>query len=288
MEKPKKKINWPVLIPTVALVGALTVWIAWANVALEMTTYRVSAPDLPQAFAGYRIAVVSDLHNCTLDADHKSLLDMLRQAQPDMIAITGDLIDSRKTDRDVALAFVRAATEIAPCYFVNGNHEGRFSRQEVDDFEASLTELGVTVLGDRFVTLEKEGQTIRIAGLNDPIYAKKHGGIGKTMDPAEISNLISKEEYTVLLTHRPEYFDAYVQAGADLALAGHMHGGQIRLPLLGGLFCPSHGFFPEYDAGMFSRDGTVMLVSRGIGNSIFPVRINNRPELVLVELECPQ
>lgn len=290
MESPKKKkIRWPaVLIPAAMAVLPLVIWIAWGNTALEQTCYQVTAPNLPQAFDGYRIALVSDLHNCTLDEDNRKLTDMLSQAQPDIIALTGDMLDKRTPDLDVVLDFVREAVEIAPCYYVTGNHEGKLSQELLIQMERGMTDLGVTILHDRYITLEKEGQSIRLAGIDDPIYAKKYGGIGKTMSPESIGYLISPTEYTVLLAHRPGYFDEYVQAGADLVLCGHMHGGQFRLPWVGGLFTPSQGFFPEYDAGQFTRDGTVMLVSRGIGNSAFPFRVNNRPELVIAQLNCPE
>lgn len=282
--KRKKKKLW-ILGAFVSLTAALTAWIAWENTALETTEYTVTSARLPAAFDGYRIAQVSDLHNCCLDEGNGKLLEMLRQAQPDLIAITGDMVDRRKLDVQLALDFVREAMKIAPCYYVMGNHEGKLDTQVRLDLEEEMVQMGVVILHDRTVLLEKDTECIRIAGIDDPIYAKKHGGIGKTMDPELLRGLAAGGEYTVLLSHRPEYFDAYAQAELDLVLSGHMHGGQFRIPCLGGLYCPSHGFFPPYDAGEFSRDGTVMLVSRGIGNSVFPFRLNNRPELVVAQLK---
>ena len=102
-----------------------------------------------------------------------------------------------------------------------------------------------------------------------------------------LKKLIEGEDnYTILLAHRPDFFDEYVKSGSDLVLSGHAHGGQFRLPFVGGLYAPGQGFLPEYDSGIYTEGSTSMIVSRGIGNSAFPIRFNNRPEIILVELKC--
>ena len=285
MADRKKNRKW--LIPVFAVVAALLIiWIAWGNSALELNTYTVTSDRVPLAFSGFRIAQVSDLHNGQMGKNNENLLSMLRDARPDIIAITGDLIDSRRTDMDVALDFAREAVKIAPCYYVTGNHEGRVA--DYHKLRNGLTALGVTVLESTRVELVRNEEKLVILGINDPMFHRDdlhHDG--QAARKIKLKELVrAGDAYTVLLSHRPELLDIYAYAGADLVLTGHAHGGQFRLPFFGGLFAPNQGFFPEYDAGMYVRNSTTMIVSRGIGNSIFPFRINNRPEVVLIELNA--
>ena len=267
-----------------AIFLALIVWTAWGNTALERNTYTISSRELPDAFDGYRIAQVSDLHNAEFGEGNQRLLKMLREAEPDMIAITGDLIDSRKTNIVVALAFAKEAVKIAPCYYVSGNHEARVS--EYQDLKTGLEEAGVTVLDDAQVKIEVSGESITVIGVNDPSFHADYLTSDAEVMDRKLSELSSEDAgFTLLLSHRPELFDAYVAHDMDLVLTGHAHGGQFRLPLIGGLIAPNQGLFPKYDAGLYSDGSTNMIVSRGLGNSIIPFRFNNRPEVVLIELK---
>ena len=281
-----KKKKFIFLAVAVIVLVALVIWIAWGNTALELNTYTISSSKLPQSFDGYRIAHVSDLHNTEMGKDNEKLLAMLRDADPDMIAITGDLIDSRNTDIEVALKFVREAVKIAPCYYVTGNHEARVN--EYGELKAGMETAGVTVLEDVRTEISMEGATITLIGVNDPSYQTDYlFGDSETVLNTKLEELHTEDgEFTVLLSHRPELFDAYTDHGIDLVLSGHAHGGQFRLPFIGGLVAPNQGFFPEYDAGIYTEGNTNMLVSRGIGNSILPFRINNRPEVILIELQA--
>ena len=281
-----KKKKFIFLAVAAAVLVALVIWIAWGNTALELNTYTISSSKLPQSFDGYRIAHVSDLHNTEMGKDNEKLLAMLRDADPDMIAITGDLIDSRNTDIEVALKFVREAVKIAPCYYVTGNHEARVN--EYGELKAGMETAGVTVLEDVRTEISMEGATITLIGVNDPSYQTDYlFGDSETVLNTKLEELHTEDgEFTVLLSHRPELFDAYTDHGIDLVLSGHANGGQFRLPFIGGLVAPNQGFFPEYDAGIYTEGNTNMLVSRGIGNSILPFRINNRPEVILIELQA--
>ena len=262
----------------------LIVWTAWGNAALELNTYTISSRGLPDAFDGYRIAQVSDLHNAEFGGGNQRLLDMLREAEPDMIAITGDLIDSRKTNIAVALAFAEEAVRIAPCYYVSGNHEARVP--EYRELKAGLEAAGVTVLDDARVEIEISGKSITIIGVNDPSFLADYLTSDAAVMDRKLSELSSGDAgFTILLSHRPELFDTYVAHDMDLVLTGHAHGGQFRLPLIGGLIAPNQGLFPKYDDGLYSEGNTNMIVSRGLGNSIIPFRFNNRPEVVLIELK---
>ena len=276
----KKKI----LCVLAGMILILILWTAWGNTALELNTYTIHSRELPDAFDGYRIAQVSDLHNAEFGAGNQRLLEMLREAEPDMIAITGDLIDSRRTDLAVALAFAKEAVQIAPCYYVSGNHEARVS--EYQELKAGLAAAGVTVLDDTQVKIEVSGESITVIGVNDPSFSADYLSGDAAVIDQKLSELVAEDPgFTLLLSHRPELFDIYVAHDMDLVLTGHAHGGQFRLPLIGGLVAPNQGLFPKYDAGLYSEGNTNMIVSRGIGNSIIPVRFNNRPEVVLIELE---
>ena len=284
MTAKKKKFIFPAVVAIVLV--ALVIGIAWGNTALELNTYTISSSKLPQSFDGYRIAHVSDLHNTEMGKDNEKLLAMLRDAAPDMIAITGDLVDSRNTDIEVALQFVREAVKIAPCYYVTGNHEARIS--EYDELKEAMEAAGVTVLKDAQTEISLTGESITLIGVNDPSYQTDYlFGDAKTVMNTKLEELHTEQDrFTILLSHRPELFETYVDHDLDLVLSGHAHGGQFRLPFVGGLVAPNQGFFPEYDAGIYTEGNTNMLVSRGVGNSILPFRINNRPEVILIELQA--
>ena len=280
----KKKLSI-ILAVVAAILFALIAWIIWGNTALELNTYTISSSKLPQSFDGYRIAHVSDLHNAEMGKNNEKLLTMLRDADPDMIAITGDLVDSRNTDIEVALQFVREAVKIAPCYYVTGNHEARIS--EHDELKEAMEAAGVTVLEDAKTDISLTGEFITLIGVNDPSYQTDYlFGDAKTVMNTKLEELHTEQDrFTILLSHRPELFETYVDHDLDLVLSGHAHGGQFRLPFVGGLVAPNQGFFPEYDAGLYSMNHTNMIVSRGIGNSILPFRFNNRPEVIIIELK---
>ena len=284
MTAKKKKFIFPAVVAIVLV--ALVIGIAWGNTALDLNTYTISSSKLPQSFDGYRIAHVSDLHNTEMGKDNEKLLAMLRDAAPDMIAITGDLVDSRNTDIEVALQFVREAVKIAPCYYVTGNHEARIS--EYDELKEAMKAAGVTVLEDAQTEISLTGEFITVIGVNDPSYQTDYlFGDAKTVMNTKLEELHTEQDrFTILLSHRSELFDTYADHSIDLVLSGHAHGGQFRLPFIGGLVAPNQGLFPEYDAGIYTEGNTNMLVSRGIGNSILPFRINNRPEVILIELQA--
>lgn len=278
---PKTRRRMIILLILFSLAGLLL----WGNTALKRTTIRVSSQNLPDSFDGFRIAHISDLHNTEFGRNNEKLLSLLRDAKPSIIAITGDMIDSRDTKVEIALEFAREAVTIAPCYYVTGNHESRVP--EYRTLKEGLLSLGVSVLEDASARIQRSGESITVLGVQDPSFQTSYlfGDANSVMEQ-KLSTLMPEENtFTVLLSHRPELFEVYAEAGVDLTLSGHAHGGQFRIPFLGGLVAPNQGFFPEYDAGLYTRGNTNMVVSRGLGNSIIPLRINNRPEVVLIELD---
>lgn len=282
--KGKKRKRIIVLCILITVLFAVILWIAWGNTALELNTYTIKSDKLPESFSGYRIAHVSDLHNTQIGDKNAKLLKMIEESEPDMIAITGDLIDSRNTNVAVALQFAEKAIQIAPCYYVTGNHEARIP--EYEELKNGLVKLGVVVLENASVEIEHNDEKILLMGVDDPSFQTDYLlGDAESIMKTKLQTLTSENDaYMVLLSHRPELFDTYVESGVDLVLSGHAHGGQFRLPFVGGLVAPNQGLFPKYDAGMYANADTIMIVSRGIGNSIIPFRFNNRPEVLLIEL----
>lgn len=280
----KKKIAVMCIVVTSAV---LAIWTAWGNTALMVDAVTISSSRIPATFSGFRIAQVSDLHNAEFGKNNAELLKLLSESRPDIIVITGDLIDAQHTDVWIALCFAQESVRIAPTYYVTGNHEA--VSPQYDILKAGLEAAGVIVLEDEAVYLERGGETIALIGLADPDFTVKGDMFGEVpaMVSTKLGNLIDDESgCTVLLSHRPELFETYVDCGVDLVLSGHAHGGQFRLPFIGGLVAPNQGLFPKYDAGLYTNGSTNMVVSRGIGNSIIPFRFNNRPEIVLVELKA--
>lgn len=279
--KKKKLILFAVLFSAFV---ALVIWVVWGNTALLLNSYTIPSSRLPANFEGYRIAHVSDLHNTQIGEDNEKLLSMLREADPDMIAITGDLIDSRNTNVEIALRFVREAMKIAPCYYVTGNHEAR--KSEYDELKIGMVSAGVIILEDEQTEINIDGDAISLIGVNDPSFQTDYlFGDSEVIINAKLTELHTDGSgFAILLSHRPELFSTYADHDIDLVLSGHAHGGQFRLPFVGGIVAPNQGFFPDYDAGIYTDRNTNMMVSRGIGNSIFPFRINNRPEVILIEL----
>ncbi len=281
----KKKRPWGIrLIGTLIFLAALAaviLWIDWGNRTPMVSEYTVASNKLPEAFSGFRIAQISDLHNTEFGEGNKELLSLLAASEPDMIVLTGDLVDANRTDLDIAIAFSREAVEIAPTYYVTGNHEAGLSSRRA--LMSALEEVGVTVLKNKRVEIERDGEILTLIGLHDSGFTP--GEPDEVIREALTKRMKEEDVYTVLLAHRPELFDVYAECGVDLVFSGHAHGGQFRLPLVGGLYAPTQGWFPAYDGGLYTEGDTTMVVSRGLGNSRFPFRINNRPEVVVVELK---
>lgn len=257
------------------------------NRRLTKNEIGVYSEKLPKEFDGFRILQISDLHNCAYSKNNRRLIELAKNEKPDIIAITGDMIDSRKTKPEVALSLAKELIKIAPCYYVTGNHEARL-KEKAESFISQLTKAGVTYLDNKAEKLIKQGKEILLLGVKDPFHywTKEHFDRQEIMR-GNLMGITSKDEsdFRILLSHRPELFDVYTEFSIDVALTGHAHGGQIRLPFIGGLFAPCQGFSPEYTSGHHTKKNTNLIVSRGLGNSSFPLRIFNPPEAVIVKLK---
>lgn len=270
----------------VILICAILYVIIWAdNKTIVTTSYTVSSEEIPQSFDGFKIVQVSDLHNDLFGENNADLISAIEASEPDIIVLTGDIMDSYDTQLQIACDFVESIAAIAPIYFVTGNHEGRYPSVYAE-LENCMTDAGVTVLRGESAEIELNGESITICGIDDPNFTAIEKYEYTEQFFQNLTNLIPQEGYTILLSHRPEIFEIYAKTNADLVLSGHAHGGQIRLPVLGGVLVPAQGFFPLYEEGMHEKDGTTMIISRGLGNSSFPLRVNNPPELVALTLEA--
>lgn len=262
---------------------------AWANARVWNARVEIRDEKIPAAFDGFVLCQVSDVHNEARGEGNAALLRALREAAPDLICITGDFLDSRRTDLDFALELAGQLAEIAPAVYVTGNHEARL--KDLSALEAGLAARGVRVLRDGWTPLARGGEEIALIGLDDPGFAAGEDwtlseGLDQTQ--ARLSALLAQagDRFSLVLSHRPELLPAYADAGADLVLSGHAHGGQVRLPGIGGLFAPGQGILPRLTSGVHARGETRLVVSRGLGNSSFPLRVFNPPEIVTVTLRA--
>ena len=273
-------LAWVLLL--VCAVICITTWLYWGNTTVGLTEITVTSDQLPEAFDGFRIAQISDLHNAQFGEGNEELLEILRGANPDMIAFTGDIIDYRTPDLSAVLDFAAKAAQIAPCYYITGNHE--YGAAEFSKLEAGLADAGVVVLRNRAAVLLRGEAYIRLIGMDDYAFFDSRSGEVNIARMKDRLSYFLKDGYNVLLCHRCELFPRFQEMDIDLVLAGHAHGGQVRLPFVGGLYAPDQAWFPEYDAGLYTQEQMHMVVSRGLGSSKIPLRVNNRPEVVIITL----
>ncbi|NLC43381.1 MAG: metallophosphoesterase [Clostridiales bacterium] len=263
----------------------LALFLYWQNNDIVITKSRYVSSRIPKDFNNFDIAHISDLHNKSFGKNQSTILNKLNTLSPDIIVITGDLVDRRKYDLAPAMEFIEGAIKIAPIYYVSGNHEAWSG--EYSTIKESLEDAGVKVLDNSKLGLSRGDSFIQLLGVRDPAFLTSKDS--RFIDKSEIRGELKKwsliSDFKILLIHRPELFDIYAENKMDLIFAGHAHGGQIRLPIIGGVLAPNQGLFPKYTDGSHTKNSSTMFISRGLGNSIFPFRIGNRPEIVMVTLK---
>ena len=276
---PRRRLWWLLLLP-VLLAGGL-LWFRWQCWGLQITSTRVPVTGLPHGFEGFRIVHLSDLHGHEYGEGSRELLEKVRAQEPELIVITGDLID-RESQLAMVPSLAKGLSAIAPTYYVTGNHE--WAVGEVKALKGILAQCGVTVLSNEYAVLERKGDRLVLAGVDDP------NGYADQKTPEELAEEIARAEpelTTLLLAHRNDRFDQYAAAGYDLVLSGHAHGGIVRLPFTDGLLGTNRNFFPTWTSGVYTLGESTLFVSRGLGNNTVPIsgfRLFNRPELVVLEL----
>jgi len=256
-----------------------------SNTRLVTTEYELSFDNLPDAFDGFRIVLLADIHGAEHGENNERLIEAVQAACPDIIAIAGDLIDRYQPGNpveeqfEIAQNLVENLVPVAPIYFVTGNHE--WDSGMVRPFLEMLKENGVNVLQNQYELFERGGEVLLLAGVDDP------GGPADMIDPEEFIESIHQKEnpdFLVVLYHRNYSLSLFSRVGVDLVLSGHSHGGMVRLPFTDGLIGPNSEFFPSYTSGVYTRRDTNMVVSRGVGNHLGWTRFLNNPEVVVVDL----
>ena len=215
------------------------------------------------------VVQVSDLHNQFFGPGESVLLEKIEEASPDIIVVTGDVVDKFHTNYGMALDFFEEAVKTAPVYYVTGNHEAWLEGEKINEMYGKMRDLGVNFLDDSYIDM---GEYI-LAGIAD-----------ESLDYFKAYEPFDDSKPVIMLAHEPQYSPMYKGLGADLVFTGHYHGGQIIIPGVGGVMSPEFEFFPELYEGIHDIDGMKIIISRGLGNSLAPVRINNYPELVIAKV----
>ena len=242
---------------------------------LQTTHYVYRSSKLPKSFDGYKIVVISDLHQKKFGNHQKELLEQIKKQQPDIIVLTGDLVDHNHQKMESITDFIRGASGIAPVYFVSGNHEcDRRAAYQYEYLRELMNQYGVKELNYDVCEIKKENEVIRLTGI--PYCGKR---ISERLFYADESY------FNILLYHCSDAFDVISSFGYDIVLSGHTHGGIIRLPFVGGLLGNNRSFFPKYAGGVFCKNQSTLFSSRGLGDATIP-RFYNPPEIVVITLQC--
>ncbi len=250
------------------------------------TYYTHESERVPHAFDGYRIIQVSDFHNAWFGWRSSKLLRKIRKIDGDVIFVTGDIIDRRTPNFRRSMNLIRQLVDILPAYYVTGNHEAHYRR--FDKLEQAIEASGMQNISRRNDRFYIGNEYIRLIGMEDLWFYGEDGDHQVKEDfQRDLEHRLEGkgDRFTIVLSHRPELLDIYGKYPVDLVFTGHAHGGQIRLPVVKGLYAPHQGVLPKYTEGVHEKNGTHMVVSRGLGNSRFPFRVFNHPEIVVMELK---
>lgn len=262
---------------------------------LEVTRYVVENKKVPKEFDGYNIVQISDLHSKLFGENNKKLIQKIKSLNPDIVVVTGDLIDGENNNYNVALDFMKEISKLYRVYYIIGNHEQKSLikkyKDEYKDYFNKLHQIDFVNLDNNKVEIVKGDSNINLYGLTVPYSCYKYLFDNQETTSIDIDFLeeklgkVDREQFNILLAHTPFYFDEYEKWGADLTLCGHVHGGIVRLPIVGGLLSPDRKFFPKYDLGEYIKNKSTMIVSKGLGGSKVLIRVNCKPEIVNIKLK---
>ena len=274
--------RWKAGALALAAGAALCAGAVWAlQGELGVTRYELSLPEGLEGLDGLKIAQISDVHSADIQGE---LQTALREAAPDLIVFTGDLVNREDRDLSCALSLAAMAAQVAPAYYAPGNHEA--DNPCYPELREGLEEAGITVLENESVQLWYRGARVNIIGLLDLAFHPQGRTAAREELPGLIQDLSVHGALNVVLSHRPSLMEEYEESGADLVFSGHAHGGQVRMPLIGPLFAPDEGALPDYTAGTYLAGETWVVVSRGLGNGTPFPRLWNAPELVVVTMRA--
>lgn len=285
--KKHKKIKLSQLIIGFFIALARFLWTEDKHIVTTDYTYR--SKKIPKSFDGYKIVQVSDFHNAYFGYRSRKLLQAIKTAEPDVIVITGDIVDRRTPYLKRTAVFIEKITDIQDTYYVTGNHEAHY--KHFNKLYDVIGRSNVRNISKRSTVLSRGDAEINLFGINDVWFFGDEENARTYNDfRTELAGKTEKlpNNFKVLLAHRPELLPIYSENAIDLVFCGHAHGGQIRLPIVKGLYAPHQGVNPKYTEGLHEKEGTTMVVSRGLGNSRFPFRVFNHPEIVTVTLESEE
>lgn len=259
------------------------------NFTVGAKIFRIKNKKIPRSFDGYRILHLSDLHNSNYGINNDLLIEKINKLNPDLIFYTGDMVDERSPNSTSFLTLASALSEKYPAYYITGNHEERLREEDKNKLLGEIKNMGITILDNERVSLKRDHDEVNLYGLNleSKYYRRTFNKSTKELqlrkDNIEAILGVKEAGYSMMLTHNPLYFEAYSDYGADLIFSGHVHGGLIRLPIIGGLLSPDRFFNPKYDRGMFENKESKIIASPGLGGIKF--RFFNRPMIYMVILE---
>ncbi len=265
------------IIILVCVIILTIVYLYVQNNWIDIENYQLHYSNLPSEFEGFKIVQISDVHLPKNASSIENIIKLTKKQEPDIIIISGDIIDQSADLETCGLTeLCKGLSEICEVYAVTGNHE--FWNDDIENWKSIIRQNGVVFLDNAYRIIEKNGAQIAVIGLED----------NETYNADIFNNDELKSCFKILIAHRPELYNSYISQDVmnpDVVFTGHAHGGQIRIPFLGGLVAPDQGFFPKYTTGKYKINDTVnMIVSRGLGNSVIPFRVNNRPNIPVVTL----
>lgn len=282
-----KKIAKVVLIVLMILIMVcmISVWISYN--CLTVSKFTVTSRKISEPF---RMVLISDLHDHRFGKDNEKLVDKIRQQDPDLVILDGDIINGDSENDDTAVSLVRSLTQVAPVYYSFGNHEYDYMEAGHQNIQEDLVDAGTVILNYQSLDLNIKGNPIRLGGLYE--YGFETGMQSEEENRRALDYLeeyVDTDRYLIMCAHRPGSFNPWNTAddwGIDLVLSGHLHGGQVIIPGIGGLYSQLEGFFPQYDYGQYKIGDSDMIITRGLGSNpkILP-RFNNPPEIVVVDVQ---
>lgn len=257
------------------------------NKLLKVSRYEIKSNKVPKEFNKFKIVHLSDFHSYNfIGKDNIKVIEKINNENPDIIVMTGDMVNKYDINFDEFLKLTEILSEKYKIYYITGNHEKRLRNHDFNFLIKKLCELDIRMLNDEKITIKRNNDCINILGIDIPLQFYKIRNKPSNIEEV-VSNILEKcneKEYNILLAHNPLYFDTYAKYDVDLTLSGHVHGGMIRLPFVGGLLSPERKFFPKYSSGIYEINNKKLVVSRGLGHSKPGIRLFNMPEILSITL----
>jgi predicted MPP superfamily phosphohydrolase len=256
------------------------------NTLVEVSKYEIKNNKVPNEFNKFKIVQLSDFHSYGFEKNNFKLLEKIHEEAPDIIVITGDMVNKYDTKFEKFLNIAEILSKKYKIYYIVGNHEIRLKKEDLEYMLNKLSGYGIKILNDEKITIARKCDQINIYGLHIPLsYYKiinRPDNVGEVI--SKVLKRCREDEFNILLAHNPLFFEEYSKHNVDLTLSGHVHGGMIRLPFLGAILSPERKFFPKYSGGIYEINNKKLIVSRGLGHSKRGIRLFNKRDLVSITL----